>query len=196
MGSYRIGENSSLSAYREAMKYVDSEGDVFDARGKTLEDAKRWLRARFSKGATCPCCHQFTKLYKRNFNKSMAYVLLLISCYFRGDPVEEWLHVPSYIAEMVSDHPRRAAAVRGDWAKLKLWGLIEEKPGEREDGSPRVGYWKLTPLGKQFVNRQVKVPSHVYIYNGAPLPKVVDTLITIDDALGTEFSYEEIMGAA
>ena len=63
----------------------------------------------------------------------------------------EWLHVPSYIAEMVADHPRRAAAVRGDWAKLKFWGLIEEKPDVRDDGSPRVGYWRMTPLGRQFV---------------------------------------------
>jgi hypothetical protein len=172
------------------------EADVFDVRGASLEDAKRWLRARFKKGATCPCCSQHVKCYRRPMNKSMAYVLLLMSCYFRGDQVEEWLHVPSYIAEMVADHPRRAAAVRGDWAKLKYWGLIEEKPEVRDDGSPRVGYWKLTPLGRQFVARQVKVPSHVYIYNGDPLRRVVDELITIDEALGKEFNYDEIMREA
>lgn len=143
-----------------------------------------------------PCCNQFVKLYKRLFNKSMAYVLLLMECYFRGDAVEEGLHVPSYIAEMVSDHPRRAVVVRGDWAKLKFWGLIEEKPEVRADGSSRVGYWKLTALGREFVKRQVKVPLHVYIYNGEALSRTVDEQITIDDALGTEFNYDEIMGAA
>jgi len=86
--------------------------------------------------------------------------------------------------------------VRGDWAKLKYWGLIEEKPDVRDDGSPRVGYWKMTPLGRQFARRQVKVPSHVYIYNGEALQRAVEEQITIDDALGTEFSYDEIMGAA
>ena len=165
-------------------------------KGTTLEDAKKWLRLRFGKGATCPCCNQFVKLYKRPFSKSMAYVLLLVASYFRGDPVDEWLHIPSFVAEMVSDNPRRAAAVRGDWAKLKFWGLLEEKPDVRDDGSPRVGYWKLTPLGKQFVARQVKVPSHVYLYNGEPLQRTVETMITIDDALGTEFSYDEIMSEA
>lgn len=160
----------------------------------TLEEAKKWLRVRFGKGAACPCCNQFVKLYKRSFNKSMAYVLLLIECYFRGDAVEEWLHVPSYIAEMVADNPRRAAAVRGDWAKLKLWGLIEEKPEVRDDGSPRAGYWKMTALGRQFAKRQVKVPSHVYIYNGEPLKRTIEHEITIDEALGTEFRYDEIMG--
>jgi len=162
----------------------------------TLVDAKKWLRVRFGKGATCPCCNQFVKLYKRSLSKSSAYVLLLMECYFRGDSVEEWLHVPSYIAEMVSDNPRRAAAVRGDWAKMKFWGLIEEKPDVRADGSPRVGYWKLTPLGRQFARRQVKVPAHVYIYNGASLPRVVEEMVTIDDALGKDFSYAEIMGEA
>lgn len=180
------------------MKYSGSDGNVFDSNGASIEDAKKWLRANFSKGATCPCCHQFVKLYRRPFNKSMAYVLLLIARYYRRVEVkpDEWLHVPSYIAEVAVGNPRRAAAVRGDWAKLKFWGLIEEKPETRKDGSPRVGYWRLTQLGRQFVHREVKVPSHVYIYNGAPLPKVVDEMITIDEALTTEFSYTEIMGEA
>jgi hypothetical protein len=193
---YREAMNAAKTAAKNDPKR-DVKEEFFVADQKTtLAEAKKWLRARFGKGATCPCCNQFVKLYKRPFNKSMAYVLLLIACYFQGDPVEEWLHVPSYISEMVSDHPRRAAAVRGDWAKLKFWGLIEEKPDVRADGSPRVGYWKLTSLGRQFVKRQVKVPSHVYIYNGEPLQRVVEELITIDDALGTEFNYDEIMGAA
>ena len=184
--------------YREHMSETNNEvrEEFFDARDASLEDAKRWLRTRFTKGATCPCCKQFVKLYKRNFNKSMAYVLLLIECYYRGDLVEEWLHVPSYIAEMVSDHPRRAAAVRGDWAKMKLWGLLEEKPGKREDGSPRVGYYRMTDLGHRFARREVKVPAHVYIYNGEPLRRVVSDEITIDDALGTEFNYDQIMSEA
>jgi hypothetical protein len=180
------------------MKYAGSSGSVFDSNGASLEDAKKWLRSHFGKGATCPCCHQFVKLYKRPFNKSMAFVLLLIARYYRRIDVkpDEWLHVPSYIAEVAVGNPRRAAAVRGDWAKLKFWGLIEEKPETRKDGSPRVGYWRLTPLGNQFVGRAVKVPSHVYIYNGEPLHRAVEEQITIDDALGTNFSYAEIMGEA
>jgi len=176
----------------------ETKADFFVSDPKTtLVAAKKWLRARFGKGAACPCCNQFVKLYKRRMSKSMAYVLLLMESYFRGDIVDEWLHVPSYISEMVADHPQRAAVIRGgDWAKLKLWGLIEEKQDVRKDGSPRVGYWKLTPLGRQFARRQVKVPGHVYIYNGEPLQRVVEEQITIDDALGTEFNYDEIMGPA
>lgn len=172
--------------------------DEFFVAGQqtTLAEAKQWLRARFTKGATCPCCNQFVKLYPRKLNKSMAYVLLLMECHFRSDPVEEWLHVPSYITEMVD--PRRAAVIRGgDFAKLKYWGLIEEKPDVRDDGSPRVGYWKLTPLGRQFCRREVKVPRRVYTYNSESLPwGVAEKLISIDDALGDAFRYDEIMAEA
>lgn len=182
----------------DATKKSAVKDEFFSQQNASLEDAKKWLRARFAKGAPCPCCGQFTKLYRRPMNKSMAFVLLLIARYYRRYDVkqDEWLHVPSYIAEVVASNPRRAAAVRGDWAKLKLWGLIEEKPAVRDDGSPRVGYWRMTQLGRQFVNREVKVPSHIYIYNGQPLPRTVDDLVTIDDALTTEFNYSEIMGEA
>ena len=76
---------------------------------------------------------------------------------------------------------------------MKLWGLIEEKPGTRDDGSPRVGYYRMTELGRRFARREVKVPAHIFIYNGEPLRRMVSEEITISDALGTDFSYDEIM---
>lgn len=172
-----------------------AKDEFFHQPKASLDDAKKWLRVRFGKGATCPCCNQFVKLYKRSLSKSSAYVLLLMARYYNrvGVKQDEWLHVPSHIAEVAVGNPRRAAAVRGDWAKMKLWGLIEEKPGARDDGSPRVGYWRMTQLGRQFVAREVKVPSHVYIYNGEALQRAVEDQISIDDALTTEFSYSEIM---
>jgi hypothetical protein len=179
-------------------KNSGAQAEFFHQPNASLEDAKKWLRVRFGKGATCPCCNQFVKLYRRPLSKSIAFVLLLIARYYRRYNVrpDEWLHVPSYIAETVASNPRRAAAVRGDWAKLKFWGLLEEKPDVRTDGSPRVGYWRMTPLGQKFVDREVKVPSHVYIYNGEALQRSVSEMVTIDDALGTEFSYAEIMTEA
>ena len=172
--------------------------EFFHQPQASLEDAKKWLRARFSKGAPCPCCQQFVKLYKRSLSKSSAYVLLLMARYYNrvGVNPQDWLHVPSYVAEVAVGNPRRAAAVRGDWAKMKHWGLIEEKPETRADGSPRVGYWRLTELGRKFVNREVKIPACIYLYNGELMQRAVEEQITIDDALSTDFSYSEIMGDA
>ncbi len=189
--------NETTEAKSDAVKPA-VKVEFFQKTDASLEEAKRWLRERFSKGAPCPCCNQFVKLYKRSLSKSSAYVLLLIARYYRRVEVrqDDWLHVPSYIAETAVGNPRRAAAVRGDWAKMKYWGLIEEKPGSRDDGSPRVGYWRLTQLGRQFVAREVKVPAYVYIYNSEPMQKTVEEMITIDDALSTDFSYAELMAEA
>jgi hypothetical protein len=168
--------------------------DEFEKTDATLEEAKQWLRDRFERGAPCPCCTQFVKLYKRAFNSSMAYVLLIVYRHFRSNPIE-WLHVPSYIAKTASGNPRLAAAVRGDWAKMKLWGLIEEKPGTREDGSPRVGYYRITEIGRRFARNETRIPSHVYIYNGEALGRLVTDDISIVDAISHEFDYNELMTA-
>ncbi|MCA9495771.1 MAG: hypothetical protein KC589_02420, partial [Nanoarchaeota archaeon] len=45
----------------------------------TLEQAKKILRESIEKdGATCPCCNQFVKAYKRKITSSMAYSLIRI----------------------------------------------------------------------------------------------------------------------
>ena len=159
----------------------------------SITAARAWLLARRPKGAVCPCCDQFSKQYARPFTKSMAYVLLLVARYYRTHSAKEWLHIPSFIAEMAAGTPRRAAAVRGDWAKMVHWGLLEQKSGVRTDLSPRLGYYRLTDRGRKFALRKLMVPSHVLIYNKQKLPYPAPRMITIDDALKKAFSYAEIM---
>jgi hypothetical protein len=134
------------------------------------------------------------KVYKRKLNCSMAYVLILLYRYDQQNG-DTWVHVPSYLAKMCEGNPRRAAAVRGDWAKLKHWDLIDEREGKRDDGSKRAGYYRITEHGRAFVYADRKVPPHIYLYNqqviDKPIP--VSQWITIRDALGTKFNYAELM---
>jgi hypothetical protein len=155
----------------------------------SIATVREWLLRKRGTGVTCPCCDQFVKLYRRPFTRSMAYVLLLLARYYRKHSPKEWLHVPSFIAEQAASNPRRAAAVRGDWAKMVHWGLIEKKPS----GRPYLGYYRLTEKGRQFAQRTLKIPSHVYIYNKVKLPFPSSQLISINDALKHAFSYAEIM---
>ncbi len=156
---------------------------------RSLIEAKQWLRTKFEKGADCPCCGQFVKLYKRKLNSSMAYVLVLLS------RVRGYVHVPSFINEQVSD-AKIAAAVRGDWAKLEHWGLIEPELGVRDDGSKRTGRWRITAHGRNFVAGNTHTHSHVFIFNGKRVAWDGDTqLIFIHDALGDRFNYRELMSA-
>jgi hypothetical protein len=167
----------------------------------TLDDAKRWLRERFAAGADCPCCGQHVKLYKRPLNASMAYVLLML---YRDATVgRQWVHMPSFIAHQTKDNPRMAAAVRGDWAKLRFWGLLEaERDAERPDGSDRVGHYRITDLGRQFCEDRVAVPAYVYLFNErivtAPILREYGitpdaSVIRISEALGKKFDYRELM---
>lgn len=155
----------------------------------TLKDAIEWLAERLSDGAECPCCGQLAKVYKRKLNGAMAYVLLLISRYKGVD----WLHVPSYINEQVED-PAVAAAIRGDWAKLTHWGLLEEMPGERPDGSKRVGYYKITEKGLRFARGKLRVPRHIWLYDGRSLDREDEETVSITEAIGDKFDYSELMG--
>jgi len=154
---------------------------------RTVEEAKQWLRARFDHGATCPTCNQHVKLYKRKLNSFMAYALLLIDRYFRQPDAKDCLHVPSYlISQNATDR---------ECAKLRYWGLIEEMDKVRDDGSVHAGYYRITELGKKFVNRQVRVPMYVFLYNGSPVKRADVETIDIYEALGEKFNYNELMNA-
>jgi len=156
----------------------------------SLEEAKKWLRERVKDGAKCPCCTQFAKVYKRKINSSMACVLTVVAKFFRRSP-DPWLHVPSYI-ESQPLPPKVRAAVRGDWAKLVYWRCLEAKPGEREDGSTRIGFWRITQVGMDFVSGTIQLPKYARIYDDRCLGLVGDR-ISITDALGDRFNYDELM---
>lgn len=154
----------------------------------TLGEAKAWLReAVESRGAKCPCCRQFAKIYKRRITSSMAYALILVERYFRTTPdAAEWLHVPSMLTSMGLNGG-------GDWAKLTHWDLLEEKPDIRDDDSPRAGYYKITPLGVEFVHNRVRVKKFVFIYSGERLSRTTDATVSIEEALTTRFNYRDLM---
>jgi hypothetical protein len=144
-----------------------------------LEDAKQWLRERLDEGARCPCCTQEAKIYRRSIHANMARVLILLSRL----PAGEYAHVPTY------------ANVRGgDYVKLKHWGFIEQDPAaERDDGSKRVGWWRITEAGRRFVKGE-PAPRYIHLYAQRFVPRSCDEMITVEQALGQKFNYNELMG--
>lgn len=106
----------------------------------------------------------------------------------------EWLHVPSFLSELI-ENPKEPTARGGDWAKAVYWGLIEAKPGRREDSSPRNGFWKLTNTGRSFVRGEIEIQEKVAIYNGESL-WFEGKRIGVREALGRKFDYAELMGVA
>ena len=140
------------------------------------------------KGVKCPCCNQFSKIYKRQITSSMAWALILIYKYFKKNPESEWVHIQNYLKGL----PIPAPVMSGDISKLRFWGLLFPKVGVREDKSDRVGLYKITDRGKEFVENKIYVPKYVSIYNNEAL-KHSQSKVNIKEALKNKFNYEELM---
>lgn len=159
----------------------------FDPKTTTLAVAQTILMDHAKAGAICPCCRQLVKLYHRPITGAMAYVLILLHRHFLKAP--GWLHVPKYLTDM----SKMGSAVRGgDWAKLRYWGLLEEKPEDRKDESNRAGFYRMTEKGHQFAKGEIKVAKAVLLYNDRFLGFAPGE-VSIQDCLGKEFSYVDLM---
>jgi hypothetical protein len=158
----------------------------------SLQAAKAWLRLKVNDGAKCPCCTQYAKVYKRSITSAMACVLILIFKFFDRDDAPEWLHVPEHMGSVDMAPKLRAAVQGGDWAKMTYWQCLEAKSGVRKDGSNRVGFWKITPVGREFVTRSLLLPKYARVYDDRCLGLTGDP-ISIMDALKDKFDYDELM---
>jgi hypothetical protein len=156
--------------------------------GTPLQELRDALFRKAAKGKAthCPLCDQYVKIYERKLNGSMAYGLIVLFKHQQTIPPEEWIHIPSLFAD-------KKVCKANDGALLRHWGLIVGKPGVRDDGSKRVGYYRVTELGIRFVKREATVPERARLYNQVFLGLVGDP-VTIDKALHTRFSYDDLMG--
>jgi hypothetical protein len=154
----------------------------------TLQKAKNDLRQgwKTSKGATCECCGQKVKLYKRKILGVMAFGLISLYRMSKHEHPRKSFHRNDILPHDNS----------GSFAKLKYWGLIEEDINS--DPEKRCsGYWSITDLGIDFVEERAVVPKYAYTYNMKVVFDLYDDpeeKIGIREALGNKFSYPELMG--
>ncbi len=153
----------------------------------TLQAAKDQIRENFDKGSSCPCCGQFVKLYKRKLTSAMAYALVEIYKENKRNDMS-FFHVEKHFKKLDG----LPASIRGDFAKLRYWHLIEPLKGEREDGSKRIGYYRITGGGINFLKYGLKVPSHVFLFDNK-LQGKSETLTNFRESLGNKFNYDELM---
>ena len=153
------------------------------------EAQERLEEAAIGKGTNCPCCGQFVKVYRRNFHTAMAMGLIHLYQAHCLHGFEDFIHTPSML------NGKGAVARGGDFAKLEYWGLIEPQKHERRDGSTRTGMWRITQLGRDFVEDKMRVPKHIFLYN-SQLVGVEHETISIREALGQEFDYGALMQSA
>jgi hypothetical protein len=129
------------------------------------------------KSEPCECCGRPVATYQRSIYDVMAATL--IEAAVSTEP-GEWFHLPTL------------SRMGGDNAKMRFWGLIEEEM-QLDPDKGRSGWWRVTPLGRQFVNMDTTVPRYVDVR----LNKVLQFhggAVTITDVLGESFDYKTLMG--
>ena len=147
----------------------------------TLDEAKMFILINREKGIKCPCCNQFVKLYKRKLNSGMAITLIRMYNHNKFG----WISVKDFLR-------RYSLKNNHDWTLLRHWTLIEEKPENPEHGGKTNGVWRLTDLGRRFVERKINVMERLLIYNNTFMG-FEGTRININYALGDKFDYDELM---
>jgi hypothetical protein len=146
----------------------------------TLGEARDLLRTLVKDGERCPCCSQFAKVYKRKVNSSMARGLIAMYRAFGNEF--------GYVQDI---RRTRGATDNREEPKLRYWGLAEEENVLRPDGG-RAGYWRVTPLGINWVLDRTTIPKYALIYDTRCL-RLEGEVVTIVDALGTRFNYRDLM---
>jgi hypothetical protein len=139
----------------------------------------------------CPCCRGKAKVYRRPLGGAMAVGIAVLT---RRSAEGEFVHVPTVIAEE-SKHFRASSAARfqgGDIVKLVHWGFLDPMPGTRDDGSNRVGWYRVTPSGRAFALGQASTQSRVILYQGECFGLDGDDVF-IQDVLPKAFNYDELM---
>lgn len=148
---------------------------------ETLEEAKQFLRDNWEKGVDCPCCNRYVRRYKIKLNSAMS--LFLINLYKHSLHSNE----PAHISELVNKNGK----ISMSYGWLRYWELAENVKNEDPDKKGS-GYWRITELGKKFASGKLRLYSHAYFYDGKSYGHTGNK-ITIQEALGNKFSYEELM---
>lgn len=144
----------------------------------SLVELRQWLKGKRRDGVQCPACDQLAKEYLRKLNSSNTFGLIEM---FRIHG-QDWGHVPTTTT---------LARLGGEFARLALWGLVEELSEPRPDGG-RAGWWRVTDRGVQFIRGEISLPAYARVYNGR-LVELQGDEISITEALGTKFNYQELM---
>lgn len=145
--------------------------DLAAPESVSLAEAKEWLEDRKRDGARCPCCDQWTKVYRRKLGAGIAYSMVRIA---RRYSVGEPFRTPGL-------------GLTHDPGMARHWGLL--------DRYPQRGVWALTDLGYRWVHRQCKVPRWVLLYDNHLVGVDGTDGVDVVTALGDRFDYQELMSA-
>jgi hypothetical protein len=149
-------------------------------------------------GTDCPCCTRHARRQHRAFGCGPArWLIELIYLSDEGQAI----HTGEILKALKGNNVSGSDAT----SILPLYGLIEgaedpkaavnpPPPSSRSHAKGRTsGFWRSTKLGRAFALDKVKVPERIVTCLGVPEAFEGDP-ISIKEALGKKFNYDEIMG--
>ena len=140
------------------------------------------------KAFPCPCCTGKIKRYQRPMDAKAVRWLIFYVRYFKANPKTRWLHQSEAVAKY--------GQVGGDWARLRHWGLIEERPHDAttlKQGGRTTGWWRPTKRGMEFVAGTLWLPSHLQLCLGEFEGLIDKKTVSIREVLGQKFDYQKLM---
>tara|TARA_R100001460_G_scaffold13563_2_gene30512 strand:+ start:52 stop:639 length:588 start_codon:yes stop_codon:yes gene_type:complete len=153
-----------------------------------LSEAREYVKDNLDDGIRCPCCNKWVRRYKRKFNTTMAKSLLWLVNQSKGN---EWIDVPNLGPDWL---------IRSNQLPTtRWWGLIE-RPKENQDKKAlekdlkHSGSWRATKKGIAFAYNSISIPSTAITYDGN-VEALIGKKIKIQDTVGINFSYSEIMSS-
>lgn len=150
----------------------------------TLGEVKAELREHWkTDGIVCAACTQLVNLYPRPIHSTMVYLLVRLFLLDRARP--DFYHVKD-----IYDH--RAGNGSNDFAKFKMWEMIEQKPKVKGQKGRTSGFWRITEKGKAFVRGEITIPLHALVFNKKCYGFSGQT-VSIQEALGIKFDYDQLM---
>jgi hypothetical protein len=116
------------------------------------------MSKRWDKDNSCPVCDQHAVEYTHTlYSTQMDAVRLLMARQTEENNFVFTKYPPGHRAAL-DEFLELVNKLQGDWAKIAHFGIIEE------DGCHR-SMWRITPLGREFLDSKVRIPRKVYTYN-------------------------------
>lgn len=154
----------------------------------SIAEGKQYLEKNWKKGAICPCCKQYVKLYKRQVGAQMVKWLVALYKLNRKNR-DTYFHVSA----LLNNGKESLGVIGGDFAKMKYWGLIKEKPKDEGSDKRTSGYWKITGYGIQFIFKKYRIHKYALVFN-QEFRGFEGEDVGVADCIKSKFSYDELMG--
>lgn len=138
----------------------DGVGQADQEAAVTVEEARKEFSNGLIEGTVCPVCDRSGKLHRRQLNERLAKILMWMDgvAGSKVSDAEGWIHMARSAPRWITSSNQHSL--------LAWWGLTE--PGDRS------GVYRITSLGRQWVDGNVGVRRWVWSFNARPVKSDVD----------------------